>query len=592
MARGQLGGKFLGAGAHSNVQKTTKFLLIAALVIVAFYVSLFAYLLRPYSGLQLVYEGNGSSVAKDFFFKGEVVQLEFRDDIGGNSPLDFYLVPYGQNSSSVLVYSTTTGRSEVKFSVNTSSLPLGLYEVLAKSGGEVWNCDDPSSPYNYERYPWLIAVMQPFQTGQPAPGLPPLTVPYGLGVNIHFDNPNAEQQEYLRMASLAGFKLVRMDMYLAPAYGNWTTRFAGYFPLAQEEREDGLRPLFILDEDPLPNASPNTGAWRDSYAQFAGNATLLFSPYDPVWEIWNEPNSGGAGYPFWQGYTEADFAEAASSAIERVATAGGTAIAPATAGLDPGSENWTWAFLRDLSPEALRDLAAVSVHPYRGSDPETASADYYAFREMIGWAKPVVCSEWGYPTEYGGYSALTQAQYYCRMYLTDLMNGVPITVLYDLQDDGTSASNPEDCFGLVQSGAQTFSSGGPLNPEVSEVYFVKPSYYALFYLSYSLNGFSFCRAYVNGTPFSEVSAGRFRYMLNASSTNGQGVYLLEFRRGDSVRYVVWSTVGEVSYELPGSYFNSTAITVSSVFGETHRVNASPSGFSLMVGETPEVISAG
>jgi len=578
--------------ASYSVQRSSKYFLIAAIVIVfAFYASLLAYLAMPAPGLKLVYEGNGSQVAQNFFFKGAVARFEFQNNIGGNSPLYFYLVPYGQNSSSMLVYSTNTGRSRVTFSINTSALPVGLYQVVAESSGKKWTCDNPSSQYNYERYPWLLAVMQPFSDNGIIAGLPPLTVPYGLGVNIHFISPDAEQREYLRMISLAGFKLVRMDMFLAPAYGNWSSRFEGYFSLADEEKANGLRPLFILDENPLPTSTPNTQAWREAYAQFAGNATQYFSSYEPIWEIWNEPNPGGAGYSFWQHYSEDDFAEAAAAALVRIASSGGTAIAPATAGLDPGSENWTAAFLRMLPPQALSALAAVSVHPYRGSNPETASADYYGFREMIRWVKPVVSSEWGYPTSYGGYPPLVQAQYYCRIYLTNLMNGIPITILYDWQDDGTIASNPENCFGLIQNGAQTFSQGGPMEPGISSIYFVKPSYYALYYLSKSLEGFSFYRSYLNGTPFSELSASGFKYLMNPSSINGQGVYLVEFRQGSSVKYVAWSTLGTARYSLPMSAVNSTSVTVSSVFGETHTVVASAGSFTLQVGQTPEIISA-
>ncbi|MGC8674750.1 MAG: hypothetical protein ACP5TI_06555, partial [Thermoprotei archaeon] len=182
-------------------------------------------------------------------------------------------------------------------------------------------------------------------------------------------------------------------------------------------------------------------------------------------------------------------------------------------------------------------------------------------------------SEWGYST--AGVTILQQAQYYSRIYLTNLMCKVPISVLYDWQDDGTNLSNGEDCFGVIQNGAQLRSDGGTL--EGTGVYFIKPSYYALYETAYSLNGYTFSE-----------SLDAVSYLPHYAYASSPYVYLLRFVNGGSVKYALWSTEGPISLNLPASLFNCSLIRAVNAFGSAQIIAANPC-FEVTATQTPQFL---
>ena len=89
----------------------------------------------------------------------------------------------------------------------------------------------------------------------------------------------------------------------------------------------------------------------------------------------------------------------------------------------------------------LKYFDAVSVHPYRGSNPETVLPDYATLRSLIEQyaptparqALPILSGEWGYttctqPCNGQDVSLQTQAQYLARQWLTNDLAGVPVSI--------------------------------------------------------------------------------------------------------------------------------------------------------------------
>jgi hypothetical protein len=98
------------------------------------------------------------------------------------------------------------------------------------------------------------------------------------------------------------------------------------------------------------------------------------------------------------------------------------------------------------------------VHPYRDPrmPPETAASDYKKLRELIArYAPPekknmpILSGEWGYSTHTHGVSLEEQAAYIVRQQLSNLLNGVPLSIWYDWKNDGLDRNENEHNFGTV-----------------------------------------------------------------------------------------------------------------------------------------------
>jgi hypothetical protein len=119
----------------------------------------------------------------------------------------------------------------------------------------------------------------------------------------------------------------------------------------------------------------------------------------------------------------------------------------------------------------LEFWSGVSVHPYRQTEPESATRDYANLRALItrytaaGQSVPIICGEWGYSTAWKGYDDFKQADYLKRMFQFNRREHIPLTIWYDWRDDGEDPANQEDRFGLVRQ-----AIGGLFEP--------KPAYFA------------------------------------------------------------------------------------------------------------------
>jgi hypothetical protein len=322
-------------------------------------------------------------------------------------------------------------------------------------------------------------------------GLPTGVLPDGVGVNIHFTRGHERD---LDLIAAAGFRFVRMDfVWAATEREKGKYDWSAYDALTADLEHRGLRAIFILDySNPLYEATvgttnPVTGRLEHeaiaspqqpesvaAFARWAAAAAKHFHGHGLVWEIWNEPNIG-----FWQPqpdirqYTR--LALATCKAL-RAADPDCTLIAPA-------SSSFPWEFLETFFKSgALEYLDAVSVHPYRGGNqgPETAKADYDRLRGLMDRYAPaarrgkipIICGEWGYSSCVNGVSPETQAAYLVRQQLSNLLDGVPLSIWYDWKNDGPDPKENEHNFGTVL-------------PDLTP----KPAYRALSVMTRELAGF-------------------------------------------------------------------------------------------------------
>jgi hypothetical protein len=331
--------------------------------------------------------------------------------------------------------------------------------------------------------------------------IPPAVIPEGVGVNIHFVTGH---QRDLDLITNAGFKFVRMDFSwetTEPKPGSYDWR--AYEELTDHLARRGLRAIYILDYvnpayepmvearravgEPLPErqtASPRHPESVAAFARWAAAAARHFCDRRVVWEIYNEPNGN-----FWRPKPDAaeytTLALATAKAI-RQAELSATIIAPAMSGFD-------WKYLEYfLQSGVLEYLDAVSVHPYRSpkEPPESAAADYKRLRELIARCAPaakqgkipVLSGEWGYASNTKGVSLEEQAAFAARQQLSNLLNGVPLSIWYDWKNDGPDPADGEQNFGTVAF---------DLTP--------KPAYTALQTLTRELSGYRLERR-LDGLP--------------------------------------------------------------------------------------------
>lgn len=348
--------------------------------------------------------------------------------------------------------------------------------------------------WNRSRQVWAVfAVLMLFCTTAARAQIPPLVIPEGVGVNIHFVRGHEPDLDKI---AAAGFKFIRMDfgwggIERKKGEYDWT----GYDELVRNLEQRKLRALFILDysnpvyEETVTSKNPITGETHkttaspqhpesvEAFARWAGEAVRHFKGRGIIWEIWNEPN-----IHFWS--PKPDVAQytalaLATSKAVRQADPGSTLIGPATSG-------FPWDFLEGCFKAGLLQYwDAVSVHPYRDykQSPETAAKDYKRLRELIdryapsGKANlPILSGEWGYASHEKGVSFLTQAAFAARQQMANVMQGVPVSIWYDWKNDGPDRSEREHNFGTVTTS---------LEP--------KPAYLYIQNLTRELAGFRYSR---------------------------------------------------------------------------------------------------
>jgi hypothetical protein len=289
----------------------------------------------------------------------------------------------------------------------------------------------------------------------------------GWGVSIHaLEDPDAD---YAHMAA-AGIRVVRMDLNWArtePARGQYDWSYAD--ALVTKAAAHNLRPLLILAySNPVydgPSAAPRgirmqaAPARPDTdaaFARWAAAAAQHFRSAQPILEIWNEPNQDR----FWQPGSSADgYAGLAADTCQAI-----RAAAPDTMILAPALSNTppllpASPFLdRFARSPAARCVSAISIHPYLFMGAIDGGVNWWrgvsSHLAGLGLTKPLANSESGLSTYSGRLSDVDQASYLVRMFVQDAAAGLPVSIWYDWQDDGTNPNEPEHHFGLKNHDGQ------------------------------------------------------------------------------------------------------------------------------------------
>ena len=388
--------------------------------------------------------------------------------------------------------------------------------------------------------------------------LPGPAVPEGLGVNIHFTDPRPGEME---MLAGAGLRWVRMDF-------GWdgTERKKGQYDFSPYDRlltaldKHKIRAMLILD---YSNAnydrgqSPASDEGRAAFARWAAAAARHFRGRGILWEMYNEPNIF-----FWR--PKPDVAQ-----YVKLALAVGKALReaePAEMYTGPATSEISFPFLEACFKAGLLDYwCAVSVHPYRQKAPETAAPEHARLRKLIdqyapqGKQIPILSGEWGYSSAWKNFDEAKQGKMLPRQWLTNLANGVPLSIWYDWHDDGANPKEPEHHFGTV---GHLYHAGR------EPVYDPKPAYLAAKTLTGALDGFSFAR---------QLPAG------------GADDFVLEFVRGDQKRLVAWTTAATPRKVLIPGVAGRYAVT-----GHTGQalsaLVADAAGLSIELSDAPQYLT--
>ncbi|WP_257206536.1 glycoside hydrolase family 5 protein [Priestia megaterium] len=355
-------------------------------------------------------------------------------------------------------------------------------------------------------------------------------IPNGFGVNIHFTGNPID----VDLIKDAGFNIVRQDIFWAKVEkkrGVFDFEGEGYDELTNALIDKKIRPYYILDYSNKlyeKGQSIVTKEGQDAFVRYVSEVTSRYKNKGIIWEIWNEPNG-----EYWE--SKPNFKEY-SSLVKRVSKTirehdpSGIVVAPALAGLNEESSKW----LEEVFKEGiLDDIDAVSVHPYRNSNPETVAYDYRNLRSLImKYTKkevPILSGEWGYSTARGPNSLnldeQKQAEYFVRMFLINVLSDVPISIWYDWKNDGNNPLNGEHNFGLRKS----------------DVNFSKRSYLAANVMMNYLSGFKFDKRIDLGKP---------------------NDYVLKFTNTDKKTVIVyWTTESPHKVDIPFKYKKGEILTI-------------------------------
>jgi beta-xylosidase len=351
-----------------------------------------------------------------------------------------------------------------------------------------------------------VALLSSFAVADPA--IPAGAIPAGLGVNIHFTHAKPDQ---LKLLADTGISWIRMDFQWAGIERKiGVYDFSAYDGLMKDLDSCHIHPLFILDYgNPIYGKdSPSSDEARSAFAKWAAASVTHFANRGVVWEMWNEPNIG-----FWKPKPDVE-------AYAKLSLATGKAIhaaEPDATFIGPGTSTVDVRFCQAcFKAGCLNDWSAVSVHPYRQGGPELAAADYKKLSDAIAKYAPanktipIISSEWGYSVTWKHFTPELQGDYLARQWLVNQWQHIPISIYYDWHDDGTSPTDPEHHFGIVDNNYQP-----------------KPAYLSAKTLITQLKGYTFDQRI---------------------ETKKLDDYVMQFRNGNQLRLAVW-TAGKQSSTL-------------------------------------------
>jgi hypothetical protein len=279
------------------------------------------------------------------------------------------------------------------------------------------------------------------------------------GVAIHEVN----DIRLLNAVKDVGFSFVRTDLFWEDVQAPDGWHFDAYDKLVSDAAQRGVGVLFILGYKHYqysPDQPPTTKSQLAAFYTYVYQSALRYRRANVRFEVWNEEDHK----MYWLAEPSPTNYRTLLTTAVKAARAANPDVKIATGGVQQVNR----AFIRavgDISSTTLRGPDAISVHPYRQEYPESVFPDYRALREDLASYKnaPAIwATEWSYPS-YGykyvatidnGHSPKAralQAKYAVRRFLVDWIAGVGLTAYYDMRNDGTSLTNQEHNFGLLDS---------------------------------------------------------------------------------------------------------------------------------------------
>lgn len=406
----------------------------------------------------------------------------------------------------------------------------------------------------------ILTIYLPIQLGAhraKAQGFPDQepVIPNSLGINIHFTDP--QPGEMLQLAN-SGVRWVRMDLHWSQTEKKrGVYDFSAYDRLLAALKVHRIKLLLILDfSNPLYDGdlSPYTENGRQAFSRWTSAAVKRFQGNGILWEMYNEPN-----IVFWRPKPNVDhyilLARAVGKAIRDVSPKE-VYIGPAVAFID-------LSFLEAcFKGGLLKQWSAVSVHPYRSTNPETVVTEYRSLRELIKKYAPqgkkisILSGEWGYASSEIGIDV--QSKYLARQWLINLASNIPLSIWYDWRDDGNDPKNKEHHFGIVYE---------PRNKSGLIAYKPKPAYLAAKTLTSIFQGF------------------RFNKRLNIGKIDD---YILVFSKGKELRISAWTT-SAIPHNLKIPIGNGTFKVLTHIGNTESLTQTKAQNISLEVTNSPKYI---
>lgn len=404
---------------------------------------------------------------------------------------------------------------------------------------------------------WMMAILLVLalppcglSAGYPEPF--PLTIEERIALQVHFSRRPTLDENQWNQLSETGIRVIRTDLYWS-----WVERQRGvytwdfYDDLTRQLASRRIRPLFVIG---YPNTAlhspvtvtrsgkvttyvppPQTPEDIMALARMAGEAAERYQSCNPIWEIWNEPDTP----QFWppKGDVEAyiRMAVPVTEAI-RKKQPNAVIIAPSMSAVP------SWHYHPDFMPAVLRSdlgrlIDAISIHPYRNSEPESVLRNMDLLTRYIREARPdrkgslhYLFSEWGYSTAKEVRTEEMQAAYLVRCQMVGLMAGAWITTWYDWRDDGDDPNDREHRFGITRRNGER-----------------KSAYYALVQLLSELRGYTYEKRIAMKDDrnyallFTKPGAGRKVVAWN-SGDGGSGKLPAEYRASGDARDIMGNRV--------------------------------------------------
>jgi polysaccharide biosynthesis protein PslG len=387
-------------------------------------------------------------------------------------------------------------------------------------------------------------------------------LPDGLGVNIHFIDPRPGEMTLL---ANAGFRWIRVEIsWEATENQKGKYNFSAYEKFLNILEKYNIRPILILGyTNPFYDGglSPYTEQGRVAFSTWAAAAAVHFKDRGVLWEMYNEPE--------WAWRPRTNYSD--DYYIKLALKVGQTIhkIAPKEIFIGPAASNISLSFLEKcFKANLLRYWAAVTVHPYRGTNPETVIKELRLLRKLVNKYSmqnrtvSIISSEWGYPSipyRENSFNDQLQSKYISRALLTNISNGVDLSIWYDWSDDGTDLKNSEHHFGIVRN-AYRANKNPVLEP--------KPAFFAIKTLTESFNGCYFDERLNTGKPDD---------------------YILKFRskKTNQELFAVWSSSGN-SHKvfIP---IHSRKFWIVTNLGHKKLLEASKMGFSVNLSDSPQYL---